>query len=394
MVRLAKRQIFDIDTWRIALDLFKARAVNPRVQRSRWLADALVESAPPGGYEPVPGRCAGRRHRMGCLASIPHRLDRRAARAPSHCFGGPGHLRRCLATRAWLVEFRQAVRARVRETGGVVGETMLDALEETPSAEIFVSLGLACRVLFHPEPSGQPRDAAIRFERFHGRRPLAADVGLQWAEAAERVIAERESADGWATRASACGQGGSSTDRAWRRELPACGALVARRRIRAAAGTDGGRNRRRAQAILRRPIGRVRCGVHVLDHRLARVYSARQRRVEMSLRLVRWLQSAFHVEPFHCRRRGGVLPAGCIRQSCTVGAARGGEQPADFGSAYVALLGRVRDTARAGERNLWAPGRVEWRPAAGGRGVPCARGARAGRCRGSPGARPGRRSCW
>ena len=54
MVRLAKRQIFDIDTWRIALDLFKARVVDPRVQRARWLADALVESAPPGGYEPVP----------------------------------------------------------------------------------------------------------------------------------------------------------------------------------------------------------------------------------------------------------------------------------------------------------------------------------------------------
>src|SRR5205807_2249981 len=52
--RLAKRQIFDIDTWRIALDLFKARVVDPRVQRARWLADALVECAPPSGYEPVP----------------------------------------------------------------------------------------------------------------------------------------------------------------------------------------------------------------------------------------------------------------------------------------------------------------------------------------------------
>ena len=54
MVRLAKRQIFDIDTWRIALDMFKARAIDPRVQRARWLADALVESAPPGGYDAVP----------------------------------------------------------------------------------------------------------------------------------------------------------------------------------------------------------------------------------------------------------------------------------------------------------------------------------------------------
>jgi hypothetical protein len=35
----------------MALDLFRARAVDPRVQGARWLADALVEYARPGGYE-------------------------------------------------------------------------------------------------------------------------------------------------------------------------------------------------------------------------------------------------------------------------------------------------------------------------------------------------------
>src|SRR3954468_20276122 len=39
LARFAKRQLFDIDTWTIALDLFKARSVDPRIQRARWLAD-------------------------------------------------------------------------------------------------------------------------------------------------------------------------------------------------------------------------------------------------------------------------------------------------------------------------------------------------------------------
>ena len=54
LVRLAKRQLFDIDSWRIVLDLFKARAIDPRVQRARWVADALLERAPASGYEAVP----------------------------------------------------------------------------------------------------------------------------------------------------------------------------------------------------------------------------------------------------------------------------------------------------------------------------------------------------
>src|SRR5262249_20452403 len=93
-------------------------------------------------------------------------------------------------------EFRRATRSRVRETAGVLGETLLDALEVAPGADL-VSLGLACRVLFNSEGGAELRDAAVRFERFHRQHPLPVDVGLQWAEAAERVIAERESADGW-----------------------------------------------------------------------------------------------------------------------------------------------------------------------------------------------------
>jgi hypothetical protein len=338
MLRLAKRQIFDIDTWRIALDLFKARVVDPRVQRARWLADALVESAPPGGYEPVPASVldadtvwdALLRHRVGLPDGRPDavtllRWASTAAEASRYT--------------SLPAEFRQAVRARARETAGVVGETMLDALEAMPNADL-VSLGLACRVLFHPEAGGELRDAAIRFERFHRHHPLPVDVALQWAEAAERVIAERESADGWpAVRPRA-----DKSDRL----LTELGAGTSLHLGRWSPGGFEQRLGKMAGAIIE-ALGQsagVRAvesaAASVLDHRLARVYLARQRRVEMARRLVRWLQSP----SASSHSLVDAVQAYC-QQGAFVDLARlvllGGEQPAELGSAYVALLARVRE---------------------------------------------------
>jgi hypothetical protein len=338
IVRLAKRQIFDIDTWRIALDLFKARAVDPRVQRARWLADALVESAPPGGYESVAAGVldadtvwdALLRHRVGLPDGRPDAVAllrwAETTTETSRYTDLP-------------TEFREAVRARVRESAGAVGETMLDALETTPTVDL-VSLGLACRVLFSSEAAGELRDAAVRFERFHRDHPLPPEVGLQFAEAAERVIAERESADGWpAVRPRA--------DKADRLVTE----LGAGRFLHLGRWSPGGFEQRLAHMagailnVLAEPADMhdvESAAACVLDHRLARVYQVRQRRVAMARRLVRWLQSP----PALNRSIVDAVQAYC-REGAFVDLARlvllGGEQPAELGSAYAALLARVRE---------------------------------------------------
>lgn len=338
MVRLAKRQIFDIDTWRIALDLFKARMVDPRVQRARWLADALVESAPPGGYDAVPAGVldtdtvwdALLRYRLGFRDGRPDPLTLlRWAETPA-------------AASCYLAlpdEFRTAVRARVFETAGALGETMLDALE-VPSDGDLVSLGLACRVLFHADGGTDLRDAAIRFERFHRHHPLPADVGLQWAEAAERLIAENESADGWhAIR--------PRLDKA-DRLLTDLGAGSLLHLGRWSPSGFEQRLGRLAVAIveaLRQPAaaGDVeRAAASALEHRLARVQPTRQRRVKMARRIVRWLQTS---------TTSSASFADAVQAYCQQGAfvdlARlvllGGEQPAELGSAYAALLAKARE---------------------------------------------------
>ena len=55
LVRLAKRQLFPIDSWQIVKSLFQAHAIDPRLTRHRFIADYLMEFIPDGGYPAVSG---------------------------------------------------------------------------------------------------------------------------------------------------------------------------------------------------------------------------------------------------------------------------------------------------------------------------------------------------
>ncbi len=53
--RLAKGQLIELDRWLAVRELFQARQLDPRVKREDWMAEALLEWAPPKGYLPVVG---------------------------------------------------------------------------------------------------------------------------------------------------------------------------------------------------------------------------------------------------------------------------------------------------------------------------------------------------
>jgi hypothetical protein len=349
LARFAKRRLFDIDTWTIALDLFKARSADPRVQKARWLADALVENAPPGRYDPAPAGVLDAdtvwhvllRLRLGLPDGRPDAL------ALLRWAATPAAVERYVTLSS---EFREGVRHRIHETAGTVGLAMLDALEISPASDL-VAMGLACRVLFHPSASSELRDAAIRFERFHRQHPLSTETGLQWAEAAERVLVERESELGWAAART-------HADRA-DRLLVELGAEAFLHVGRWSPGGFEQRLGRLASALessLRDASGLAaveQAAGYLLDHRLVRLQEARSRRVEMARRLVRWLHQARGPEP--------ASLADAINAYCCEGAfvdlARlallGGDQPPALGRAYVELLNRARgrreeDNARFG----------------------------------------------
>src|SRR4030095_9057691 len=53
LARLAGRQLYRIDHWQMVRDLFHAREVDPRLPSQAWLAEALLQHVPQGGYPPV-----------------------------------------------------------------------------------------------------------------------------------------------------------------------------------------------------------------------------------------------------------------------------------------------------------------------------------------------------
>ncbi len=53
LARLAGRRLCHIDRWQIVRDCFRARQLDPRLPAQGWLADALLQHMPEGGYPPV-----------------------------------------------------------------------------------------------------------------------------------------------------------------------------------------------------------------------------------------------------------------------------------------------------------------------------------------------------
>jgi hypothetical protein len=53
LARLAGRRLLHIDRWQIVRDCFRARQLDPRLPSQGWLAEALLQHMPEGGYPPV-----------------------------------------------------------------------------------------------------------------------------------------------------------------------------------------------------------------------------------------------------------------------------------------------------------------------------------------------------
>ena len=53
LARFAGRQLYRIDRWHMVRDLFHARRHRPTSASQGWLADALLQHVPEGGYPPV-----------------------------------------------------------------------------------------------------------------------------------------------------------------------------------------------------------------------------------------------------------------------------------------------------------------------------------------------------
>ena len=192
VARLARRRLAPIDPWEGAVRLFQASKADPRLRRDGWMANALIESAPPNGYPAVPAGVLDRD--TAWTAFLVHRL------------GLPDGRPDAVSLLRWTLDPQQArrfeslddaarqhVRERLRETAGVVGGAVADCLEAA-NGSLAVPIGLALGVVFADDVSQEGtvalRQGAVRVERLLNGKRIAPDVAAQWKTAADVVLRE------------------------------------------------------------------------------------------------------------------------------------------------------------------------------------------------------------
>jgi PglZ domain len=188
LARMAGRRLYRIEPWQMVRDLFRAHAIDPRLVSHGWLADALLQRIPEGGYPPVVSGLLDAdtawTHILKPLGLPNGRPDAVALLHWSLC---RQHLQRYAA---WPGEARQAFRRRLEDTAGALGAALLDAIE-AGYGELLLPLGLACEVLFSAD-GRQHLDIAqarARLEPYMAGRLLTSDVGDAWFAAAVAVLA-------------------------------------------------------------------------------------------------------------------------------------------------------------------------------------------------------------
>lgn len=192
VARLARRQLFPIEPWQLVKDCFRARFVDPRlVQHHPWVARALLEAEPAGGYPPAPsgfiqaelvwdvlfesllGLASGERDAEAIVEwSLDAERRERASRLDA--------------------EIASSLGAAIEGAGGAAARTVLE-YATGEHGESTLGVGLVARVLY--DPAARADKAATKamgkLEARLGSRELEFEVALAWASAAEAVASRQ-----------------------------------------------------------------------------------------------------------------------------------------------------------------------------------------------------------
>ncbi|MFO0914164.1 MAG: BREX-2 system phosphatase PglZ [Pirellulales bacterium] len=187
LLRLAKRRLFQIDPWQIVRSLFDAQAVDPRLVRHAWLAEALLEGVPTEGYPTARGGFLDAetvwplllRLRVGLPDESP---DLTAILKWSLDAQAVAQFQRCSE------EFRQGAGEWLSEKAGPVAGLVLKCIERLDRPDA-VPIGLTAGVVYHPAAIGKLEKATGKLEeRFLGGHSPETDQMRRWATAGTEVL--------------------------------------------------------------------------------------------------------------------------------------------------------------------------------------------------------------
>ena len=187
LLRLAKRRLFAVDSWQIVRSLFAAHAVDPRLTKSAWIADMLLDLVSAEGYPAARGGFLDAdtawplllRHTIGLASETP---DLTALLKWS--LDGEATARFRLSAKA----FQQAAKQWLAEKAGPVAEAVLGCVARLDRPDA-VPLGLAAGVVCHPAAAGRLEKATGKLEeRFLGGKSPDASLMQRWSTATTEVV--------------------------------------------------------------------------------------------------------------------------------------------------------------------------------------------------------------
>jgi PglZ domain len=191
LVRLKPRKLIPLDSWQIVKSLFQVRAIDPRITCYSWMADALMETNPVGGY---PSIASGFLDAETAWTGI---LE--------HFFGLTGNEIDLLTILKWSIHGSNVERFRntpkpIQEaaihwlssiSGPATGYVLscVAMADSSASATDALPLGLACGVIFHDAAKSKLERAIGKMEeRFFGGKTPDSSALEKWSAAATEVV--------------------------------------------------------------------------------------------------------------------------------------------------------------------------------------------------------------
>jgi hypothetical protein len=290
VARLAKRHLFAIDPWQLVKDRFHARYVDPRLaQRHGWVARALLEAEPDLGYPPAPSGFiqAGLVWQVLFEALLGLQGGVRDAEALLEWSLSAANRQRLAGLDA---EARTSLSEAVGEGAGPVARRIFDSAAGRHGDRTF-ALGLVARVLFDPSAAGDTTTtkATGKLEAWLGGGELRPEEGLAWADAVEQLLRRRLAGPSMTAVQPLLQQADALLA-----ELGAINAAYRSRFLRAGYEQRLTRFAEALQAFVKGKAKTLLAELEaaadaVRDHVLAAAEVERAERVEMALRLGRWL---------------------------------------------------------------------------------------------------------
>jgi hypothetical protein len=186
LVRLAGRKLYTIDSWQIVKELFQAQTVDPRLRAHGWIAERLLELAAVVAPSPAPGGY------LDAEAVWPLLLDRLIGLTSDRpdlaslllWSTAPDNLQRF---RRLPEEHRQAVGDWLATRMGPAATAVLRCVValEAPDA---LPVGLVLGVVHHAQAAGRLDRAAGRLERFFGSHTPNTAVLEAWHAAGLETV--------------------------------------------------------------------------------------------------------------------------------------------------------------------------------------------------------------